>query len=64
MKIQSVLNDIEILVKMGQQEDAMTILKQFQKETLFEYRKWYQKNYEGEVIIHPYFIEKFNNKSE
>jgi len=65
MKIQSVLNDIEILVKMGQQKDAMVILKAFQKDVLIEYKKWYDENYQdGAQALHSYYIEKFINESK
>lgn len=33
MKIEDVLNDIEILTKLGVQEDAITILRAFQRDT-------------------------------
>lgn len=66
MKIQSILDEIEILVKLGQQEDAMRILKIFQRNTLFDYKKWYEERYPErglELALYSFNIEKFNNEN-
>lgn len=63
MNTENVLNDLEILLKAGQNDDAMTILKEFQRETLFDYKKWFEKNHhEGEQALHSYYINEFINK--
>lgn len=60
MKSETVIRDIAKLVEAGEEDNALTILEAFQKETLFEYRKWYKNNVDnGVIIINPIFIDKF-----
>ena len=60
MKSETIILDIAKLVEAGEEDNALTILEAFQKETLFEYRKWYKNNVDnGVIIINPIFIDKF-----
>lgn len=45
MNTENILNDLEILLNAGQKDDAMTILKEFQKNVLFDYKKLYLENF-------------------
>jgi len=58
MNTENILNDLEILLNAGQKDDAMTILKEFQRKTLLDYSKWFEEN-PFNITYHPYYIDEF-----
>lgn len=56
--------EIYDLIRNKPYKDGEQMIKDYAKNKLLEYKKWYKENYEGEPILHSFFIDKFINEPE